>query len=91
MKTAIINIMLLAGVTAMPGLSSCTTDEIDRLADETEKPADEAPQQQDKGYFISLNGEYGAEATVGTRAHVHTGKKTDRKPRFSTGTLPMTK
>ena len=27
------------------------------------------PQQQDKGYFISLNGEYGAEATVGTRAH----------------------
>ncbi len=61
--------MLLAGVTAMPGLSSCTTDEIDRLADETEKPADEAPQQEDKGYFISLNGEYGAEATVGTRAH----------------------
>lgn len=69
MKTTIINIMLLAGVTAMPGLSSCTTDEIDRLADETEKPVDEAPQQEDKGYFISLNGEYGAEATVGTRAH----------------------
>ena len=69
MKTAIINIMLLAGVTAMPGLSSCTTDEIDRPAAETEKPADEAPQQEDKGYFISLNGEYGAEATVGTRAH----------------------
>ena len=69
MKTAIINIMLLAGVTAMPGLSSCTTDEMDRPAAETEKPADEAPQQQDKGYFISLNGEYGAEATVGTRAH----------------------
>lgn len=69
MKTTIINIMLLAGVTAMPGLSSCTTDEIDRPADETEKPADEAPQQQDKGYFISLNGEYGAEAAVGTRAH----------------------
>lgn len=69
MKTTIINIMLLAGVTAMPGLSSCTTDEIDRPADETEKPADEAPQQEDKGYFISLNGEYGAEAAVGTRAH----------------------
>lgn len=69
MKTTIINIMLLAGAVSMPGLSSCTTDEIDRPADETEKPADEAPQQEDKGYFISLNGEYGAEATVGTRAH----------------------
>lgn len=69
MKTTIINIMLLAGAVSMPGLSSCTTDEIDRPADETEKPADEAPQQEDKGCFISLNGEYGAEATVGTRAH----------------------
>lgn len=69
MKPTIVNIMLLAGVTAMSGLSSCTTDEIDRPADETEKPADEAPQQEYKGYFISLNGEYGTEATVGTRAH----------------------
>lgn len=69
MKTTIINIMLLAGAVSMPGLSSCTTDEIYRPADETEKPVDEAPQQEDKGYFISLNGEYGTEATVGTRAH----------------------
>lgn len=69
MKTTIINIMLLAGAISMPVLSSCTTDEIYRPADETEKPAYEAPQQQDKGCFISLNGEYGAEATAGTRAH----------------------
>lgn len=69
MKPTIVNIMLLAGVTAMSGLSSCTTNEIDRPADETEKPAYEAPQQEDKGYFIFFNGEYGAEAAVGTRAH----------------------
>lgn len=69
MKTTIINIMLLAGAVSMPGLSSCTTDEIYRSADETEKPVDEAPQQEDKGYFISLKGEYGAETMVGTRAH----------------------
>ena len=54
--------MLLAGVTAMSGLSSCATDEM-------EKSSDEVPQQEEKGYFIFLNGEYGAEATVGTRAH----------------------
>lgn len=54
--------MLLAGVTAMSGLSSCAKDE-------TGKPADEAPQQEDKGYFISLDGEYGTETTAGTRAH----------------------
>ena len=62
MKTTIVNIMLLAGVTAMSGLSSCATDEM-------EKSSDEVPQQEEKGYFIFLNGEYGAEATVGTRAH----------------------
>ena len=62
MKTTILNIMFLAGLSTMTGLSSCVSDEV-------KKPADEAPQQQDKGYFISLNGEYGAEATVGTRAH----------------------
>lgn len=62
MKTTIVNIMLLAGVTAMSGLSSCAKDE-------TGKPADEAPQQEDKGYFISLDGEYGTETTAGTRAH----------------------
>ena len=54
--------MLLAGVTAMSGLSSCAKDE-------TGKPADEAPQQEDKGYFISLDGEFGTETTAGTRAH----------------------
>lgn len=62
MKTTIVNIMLLAGVTAMSGLSSCAKDE-------TGKPADEAPQQEDKGYFISLDGEFGTETTAGTRAH----------------------
>ena len=62
MKTTIVNIMFLAGVTAMSGLSSCAKDE-------TGKPADEAPQQEDKGYFISLDGEYGTETTAGTRAH----------------------
>ena len=54
--------MLLAGVTAISGLSSCATDEIG-------KPANEAPQQEDKGYFISLDGEFGTETTAGTRAH----------------------
>lgn len=54
--------MFLAGLSTMTGLSSCVSDEV-------KKPADEAPQQEDKGCFISLNGEYGAEATVGTRAH----------------------
>ena len=54
--------MLLAGVTAMSGLSSCAKDE-------TGKPANEAPQQEDKGYFISLDGEFGTETTAGTRAH----------------------
>ena len=62
MKTTIVNIMLLAGVTAMSGLSSCAKDE-------TGKPANEAPQQEDKGYFISLDGEFGTETTAGTRAH----------------------
>ena len=59
--TTIVNIMFLAGVAAMSGLSSCAT--------EMERPADDVSQQENKGYFISLNGEYGAEATVGTRAH----------------------
>lgn len=62
MKTTIVNIMLLAGVTAMSGLSSCATDEM-------EKSSDEVPQQEEKGYFIFLNGEYGAEMAVETRAH----------------------
>lgn len=62
MKTTIVNMMLLAGVTAISGLSSCATDEIG-------KPANEAPQQEDKGYFISLDGEFGTETTAGTRAH----------------------
>ena len=62
MKTTIVNIMLLAGVTAMSGLSSCATDEM-------EKSSDEVPQQEEKGYFIFLNGEYGAEMAAETRAH----------------------
>ena len=34
MKTTIVNIMLLAGVTAMSGLSSCATDEMEKSSDE---------------------------------------------------------
>ena len=68
MKTTILNIMFLAGLSTMTGLSSCVSDEVKKLADEV-------PQQDNKGYFISLNGEYGAEATVGTRAHWKEGEQ----------------
>lgn len=60
--------MFLAGLSTMTGFSSCVSDEVKKLADEV-------PQQDNKGYFISLNGEYGAEATVGTRAHWKEGEQ----------------
>lgn len=69
MKTTIINIMILSGAIAMTGLPSCATDKIDQPADETENPSDESPEQENKGYFISLNGEYRAETTGASRAH----------------------
>lgn len=69
MKTTIINIIILSGAIAMTGLPSCATDKIDQPADETENPSDESPEQENKGYFISLNGEYRAETTGASRAH----------------------
>lgn len=62
MKLTIVNIMFLAGITVMLGLSSCVTDEIGQSTDEV-------PQQKKDGYFVSLIGEYEAEAIAGTRAH----------------------
>lgn len=62
MKTTILNIMFLAGLSTMTGFSSCVSDEVKKLADEV-------PQQDNKGYFISLDGECGTEITDLSRAH----------------------
>ena len=62
MKTTILNIMFLAGLSTMTGFSSCVSDEVKKLADKV-------PQQDNKGYFISLDGECGTEITDLSRAH----------------------
>ena len=62
MKTTILNIMFLAGLSTMTGFSSCVSDEVKKLADEVS-------QQDNKGYFISLDGECGTEITDLSRAH----------------------
>lgn len=62
MKTTISIIMFLAGLSTMTGFSSCVSDEVKKLADEV-------PQQDNKGYFISLDGECGTEFTDLSRAH----------------------
>lgn len=54
--------MFLAGLSTMTGFSSCVSDEVKKLADEV-------PQQDNKGYFISLDGECGTEITDLSRAH----------------------
>lgn len=54
--------MFLAGLSTMTGFSSCVSDEVKKLADEV-------PQQDNKGYFISLDGECGTGITDLSRAH----------------------
>lgn len=54
--------MFLAGLSTMTGFSSCVSDEVKKLADEVS-------QQDNKGYFISLDGECGTEITDLSRAH----------------------
>ena len=81
MKTTILNIMFLSGLSTMTGLSSCVSDEVKSLPMKHHNSKTRAI-----SYPLMENMELKPRLE-----HVHTGKKTDRKPRFSTGILPMTK